>query len=78
MQLLRGLIGPERRISVTKREAAIVTAFTKMMIGEFNEFHKYIEEKLDRPVWTHELANEDIWNELHEICKEDFIDISVV
>lgn len=33
---------------LTKREAAIISAYTGFMIGEFSEMHKYIEEKLQR------------------------------
>ena len=35
--------------------------------------YKFIEEKLGRPVWTHELANELVINELKEAVKEDFL-----
>lgn len=41
---------------MTKREAAIVSAYTGILIGDFSDMHKYIEEKLDRAVWTPELA----------------------
>ena len=41
---------------MTKREAAIVSAYTGVLIGDFDEVHKYIEELLGRPVFTHELA----------------------
>ena len=29
---------------MTKREAAIVSAYTGVLIGDFNEMHRYIEE----------------------------------
>ena len=38
---------------MTKREAAIITAYTGILIGKFNDFHKYIEEKAGRGVYTH-------------------------
>ncbi len=63
---------------MTKKEAAIITAYTRIMVGEFSDFHKYIEEKLRRSVYTHELANEDIWNELKIVCKEDLANIKIV
>lgn len=57
---------------MTKRECAIVSAYTGILCGDFNEFHKYIEELLGRPVWTHELANEDLCKKIKELSKEDF------
>ena len=44
---------------MTKQECAIIMAHTGicMLTGEeFNEFHKYVEYIMGRPVWTHELA----------------------
>ena len=43
---------------MTKREAAVVMAFTgvALLVGDdFAYFHKYVEELMGRPVWTHEL-----------------------
>jgi len=61
---------------MTDREKAIVTAYTgiTMLTGEkFSIFHKYIEDLLGRPVWTHELATEAVWNEIKEKSKPDFL-----
>lgn len=60
---------------MTKRECAIVSAYTGIMCGDFDEFHKYIEELLGRPVWTHELANKDLWQNIKELSKEDFCNL---
>jgi hypothetical protein len=47
-----------------------------MLTGEeFNEFHKYVEYIMGRPVWTHELANEEVKNEIIENSKDDFLDL---
>lgn len=61
---------------MTDREKAIITAYTgiTMLTGEkFSIFHKYIEDLLGRPIWTHELANSDVWEEIKEKSKPDFI-----
>ena len=42
---------------------------------DFSDVHKYIEEKLERPVWTHELASERVWDEIKEKTIEDFLEI---
>lgn len=61
---------------MTKRECAIVSAYTGIMCGDFNEFHKYIEEIMKRPVYTHELADKKIWEKIKELSKEDFCNLS--
>lgn len=61
---------------MTDREKAIVMAHTgyTMLIGDkFNIFHEYIEEICGRPIYTHELADKKIENEIREKSKDDFI-----
>lgn len=60
---------------MTKREAAIVSAYTGYLIGDFDEFHKYVSEIMDRPVFTHEFL--ELEDEIQEKSKQDFINIKV-
>jgi hypothetical protein len=60
---------------MTKREAAIIGAYTSILCGDFADMHKYIEEIIDRPVWTHELASETIMDEIQDKSKVDFLKI---
>ena len=60
---------------MTKREAAIVSAYTGYLIGEFSDFHAYIEEIMGRPIFTHEFPN--IEEELKEASKKDFMSIKI-
>lgn len=63
---------------MTDREKSIVSAYTgiTMLSGEkFQIFHKYIEDILCRPVYTHELAVGAVWQEIKEKSKDDFIEI---
>ena len=63
---------------MTDHEKAIVTAYTgiTMLAGDkFQIFHKYIEDLLGRPVWTHELADPAVWEEIKEKSKKDFLDL---
>jgi len=62
---------------MTSEEAAIVSAYTGILIGDFNTLHKYIEKKLDRPVWTHEMASLDVAEEIKKAAKADFVAICV-
>lgn len=59
---------------MTDREKAIVMAYTGvcMLTGDkFQIFHKYVEDLLGRPVWTHDIG----WleNEIKEKSKNDFM-----
>lgn len=61
---------------MTDREKAIVMAYTgvTMLKGEkFSIFHQYIEEIMKRPVFTHELGSELVWEQIKEASKPDFI-----
>ena len=59
--------------AMTEREAAILTAFTGIALGNFGEAHLYIEEALGHPVWTHQLASPAIWAEVKEAARPDFL-----
>jgi len=59
--------------AMTEREAAIITAFTGFALGNFGEAQLYIEEILDRPVWTHQLGERKIWEEIKEKSRPDFL-----
>lgn len=61
---------------MNKREAQVFTAHTGLLFGEFNWFHQYAEEVLGRPVWTHELASPDIWQELKILSEKEFMEIN--
>lgn len=60
---------------MTKREAAIVSAYTGYLIGEFSDFQAYAEEIMGRPLFTHEFPN--IADELKEKSKKDFMSIRI-
>lgn len=59
-----------------KKECAIVMAYTGvcMLSGKnFSLFHKYIEEILQRPIYTHQLGMPKIQDEIKEKSYDDFI-----
>lgn len=60
---------------MTLRERIIVSAYTGVLMCDFNHVHDYIEEKLKRPILTHELAFESIQAEIKEKVHEDFLSI---
>lgn len=61
---------------MTDKEKAIVMAYTgvTMLKGEkFSIFHKYIEDIMGRPVFTHELSDEFVWEQIKEKSSTDFL-----
>lgn len=60
---------------LTKEQAAIVGVYTGVSCGPFSDIHELAEKLLGRPVWTHELAYPEIWEELSEKVKPQFLEI---
>ena len=58
---------------MTEQERIIVSAYTGYLLCDFDKVHEYIEKKMGRPVWTHELATKVVWEEIRDRCREDFI-----
>ncbi len=57
---------------MTKQEKIIVSAYTGVLMCDFDEVQEYIQKKLGRPVFTHELADKDIQKEIEEKNKRGF------
>ncbi len=62
---------------MTKREAAIVSAYTGYLCGDFSEMHKYIEEIMGEPIFTQALGNPELVKIIHEKAKPDFVNIII-
>ena len=60
---------------MTKQEKIIVSAYTGVLMCDLDDVYEYIQKKLGRPVFTHELANKDIQKEIEEKSKEDFLEV---
>ena len=63
---------------MTKKEKAIIMAYTgyALLTGEdFRIYHEYITKLLGRPIFTHELANKSVMDEIQDKSKNDFIKI---
>ena len=58
---------------MTKEERLIVGAYTGALMTDFSDLHEFIEKRLGRPIWTHELADKNIQEELKESVREDFL-----
>lgn len=58
---------------MTKRESAIVGAYTGILCGPFEALHEYVEEILGRPVFTHEMGSKAVADEIKEKSRSDFV-----
>lgn len=56
---------------LSPHQCAVLTAFTGILIGRMDWFHKYAEQVMERPVYTHEFAEQAIWNQLKDLSLVD-------
>lgn len=63
---------------MTRREAAIVMAYTGIRLGDFGDFHVYAEEKLGRPIRMHEFAVPHVVDAIREHARADFLALEVL
>ena len=56
---------------MTHKEAIAISAYTGYCFVPFDEVHQFIEEILSRPVLTHELARDDIWDDVRKNMKKN-------
>lgn len=60
---------------MNKREAAIVGAYTGILIGKFDDLHQYVEQILQRPVFTHEMADPTTMDKIKIAATDDFLQV---
>lgn len=60
---------------LNKEQAAIVSAYTGYLAGNFSDMHEYIEKIMGRPVWTHEMADKSIMDQIRDKARPDFLSI---
>lgn len=58
---------------MTKDEKLIVSAYTGVLMCDMGDLQNYIESVLGRKIWTHDLADHEVWNEIKEKTKDDFL-----
>lgn len=62
-------------MKLTKKQAAIIGAYTGISCGPFSDIQKLAEELLGRPIFTHEFASEKLVDELKAKSKPLFLEI---
>ena len=60
---------------MTRKESAIISAFTGFLCGSFSDMHKYAEEIMGEPLFTHQFGDKKFAEKLREKAKPDFIKI---
>ena len=60
---------------MTRREAAIVTAYTGYFIGNLDDLYKYLSEIVGRPVYAHEIPA--LLAAHNSKIKQDFVTLEV-
>lgn len=63
---------------LTRRQAAIIGAYTGILAGPFDDLHQYAEELMERPVFTHEFGVHLFWVLLKSKAAPDFKEIAAV
>lgn len=58
---------------MTKEEKIIISAYTGYLMTDFGDVQNYMTEKLGRPVFTHELGDKSLFDEVHKAVREDFL-----
>lgn len=58
---------------LTSRQAAIIGAYTGVLAGPFSDMQAYIAGLLQRPVFSHELADDAFCDRIKELAKPDFL-----
>lgn len=58
---------------MTYHEKIVVSAYTGYLMCDFSDMHEYIEKKLGRTVWAHEMADKDIQEAIRNAVRPDFI-----
>jgi hypothetical protein len=52
---------------MNRREAILLSAYTGfLLVPDFSLVHEFVEKTLGRPVWSHELASEKLFEEIRE------------
>lgn len=60
------------RKRMTYQECVIVSAYTGVLMCDFQDMHEYIETKLNRPVFTHEFADVCVQDEIKKSSQARF------
>ena len=58
---------------LTKEQAAILGAYTGILLGKISDMHEYIEKIMNRPVYTHEMSDIETMKEVKKRAYSDLM-----
>lgn len=58
---------------MNQEEKIIASLYTGIVFTDFTTIQQRAEQLLDRPIWTHEFAEQGVWNQLREKIKPEFL-----
>lgn len=56
-----------------KYQAIVITGYTGIMMTDMSSFHRDVESRFGRPVWSHEFGDIDFMEEVRYMYKEEFL-----
>ena len=63
-------------MSMTQDEAILLSAYTGfLLVPDFSEVHKFYEDALGRPIFTHEFADRDVQKEIQEKLRPQIMEL---
>ena len=61
---------------MTREEAILLSAYTGfLLVQDFSDVHKFCEDTLRRPIWTHEFADEDVQKEIQDKLRPQIMEL---
>ena len=61
---------------MTREEAILLSAYTGFLLApDFSQVHKFCEDTLGRPIWTHEFADSDVQKEIQEKLRPQIMEL---
>ena len=61
---------------MTREEAILLSAYTGyLLVPDFSQVHKFCEDTLGRPIWTHEFADQDVQKEIREKLRPQIMEL---
>lgn len=61
---------------LTKEQAVVVSGYTGFLICDFSDLHAEIEKRFRRPVFTHELGDDEMFKQVQAKFKLDFLEMA--
>lgn len=56
-----------------KYQATVITGYTGIMMVDMSSFHKDVESRFGRSIWSHEFGDRDFMEEVRDMYKEEFL-----